>query len=216
MFLRAFRICCPEFVDREFLKIYDVGTKLKYPKFLIDKSLQTAKKVFYSNECRGTFNNENILALPFNLNFTYIQKLLKTFKINVIFKNSGTLKSLLINNSPKQNYGCIYTIPCNGCDMRYLGQTGKILDCRIKQHKYAVRTGQISNALFIHMNNNNHIIDWKSSSEIVICNNIIKRNIIESAFIKYFNHQLLNLSLGLFKLDCYLVNQIVRQYNVNF
>lgn len=122
---------------------------LKYPKFLIDKSLQKARKNFYSNNNREPFVRENILTLPYNVNLCFIKKLLKIFKINVVYKNSGTLQNIIVRNSPKQINGSIYTIPCAGCSNKYLSQTGKELDYRLKQHRYAVRTGQLTSALFV-------------------------------------------------------------------
>lgn len=46
MFLRALRICSPEFMDDEINKIYEISVKLKYPKSFVDSSLRKAKKTF--------------------------------------------------------------------------------------------------------------------------------------------------------------------------
>ena len=96
--------------------------------------------------------------------------------------------------------------------MKYVGQTGKELSVRLNQHKYCVRTGQMSSALFVHMNNFNHQIDWANSNQIVNCKNIIKRNIIESAFIKVCPQSILNISPGMYKLDPLIVKEIVNQF----
>ena len=107
--------------------------------------------------------------------------------------------------------GCIYKIPCKECNKCYIGQTGKSLALRVKQHKYSVRTGQESNALFIHLRDMNHCIDWPQATSIFPCNDIAKRNIIESSMIKHSKNDLINLSNGLYKLDNFISDRIVRQ-----
>ena len=103
-------------------------------------------------------------------------------------------------------------MPCNACDKRYIGQTGKDLSVRLKQHKYSIRTAQESNALFMHLSVFNHTIDWEGARELVLCTDIVKRNLIESCFIKFYNDTVLNISPGLFKLDSFIINEIIRYF----
>ena len=127
------------------------------------------------------------------------------------FSSNSTIKKLVINISPDQMDCCVYKIPCKDCDKYYIGQTGKDLAKRIKQHKYSVRTGQVSNALFIHLRDNNHCIDWSNASSIVSCHDILNRNIIESSLIKQSESQLINMSSGMYKLDSFICNKVHRQ-----
>ena len=69
----------------------------------------------------------------------------------------------------------------------------------------------MSNALFVHINNLDHMIGWNNAKEIMFCNDMIKRNIIESSVIKLFNNNLLNISNGLYKLDDWLIKHICKQ-----
>ena len=210
MFLRALRICSPAFIDDEFKAIYDIGSMLKYPKSFLDKSLNLAKKSFYTPEQKQPFDVKNMLVLPFSTKFVQVPSLLKHFNVNVVFSNNCTLKKLLIKNSPDQTDGCVYKIPCKDCDMFYIGQTGKDLDTRIKQHKYSVRTGQESNALFVHLRDKNHCIDWSNATSIFPCNKLLDRNILESSFIKQTEFVNINLNSGLYKLDRFISNKIYR------
>ena len=118
---------------------------------------------------------------------------------------------MLIKNSPKQTSGCIYEIPCNQCNKKYVGQSGKELAIRIKQHKYNVRTGSMASSLFQHMNEENHSINWNAAKEIMYCKDSVKRNIIESCIIKKNYMELLNTSPGLYKLDELLIDNICKQ-----
>ena len=47
MFLRALRVCCPEFLEAELKNIRNISSVLKYPSHFIDKALDKAKKSFY-------------------------------------------------------------------------------------------------------------------------------------------------------------------------
>ena len=213
-FLRALRICSPEFLDRELDKICNIGKNLKYPGTFLNKALTNAKKTFYSVDLREPLRFQNMLALPFHRNFYELPKVLKNFNITLVFKNSNTLSSLLIKNAPLKSTGCLYAIPCKDCDKIYLGQTGKELSVRLNQHKYSVRTAQPSSAIFFHMSTLNHPIDWSNTSKVLSCNDIVCRNIIESALIKTHSDKLLNLSPGMYKLDNYIIDKIVKTFKI--
>ena len=53
--------------------------------------------------------------------------------------------------------------------------------------------------------------NWNNSQEIISSNSYLIRNIIESCIIKKTFNENLNLSTGLFKLDNFVINQIVGQ-----
>ena len=214
MFLRALRICSPEYVDEEIDEIYRIASKLKYPKRYIDQSLVRAKKTFYNVKVREPYDFSNLLVLPYNDNFSKISSLLKDFKVNVVFRSSNTVKEKLIKNSPVVSNGCVYKVPCSTCDMFYVGQTGKSLTTRLNQHKYSIRTGQDSNALFAHIRDCDHPIAWNNAHSVVKCKGIIERNIIESSLIKHHREKVFNLSPGLYKLDGFVIKKIVANYKV--
>lgn len=208
MFLRALRICSPEFIDAEFKKVYDIAFSLKYPKYFIDIALRRARKTFYSDD-KKIFDCKNILALPFQKDFINIPKLLKNFNVNVVFKNPNTIKNLLIKHSPDIYRGCIYRIPCKDCEKCYVGQTAKEISLRRQQHRYDVRIGKTSNALFVHIMNCDHQIDWNNARQLLKCSDLINRNIIESCIIKVNWDNLMNLSPGMYKLDNFIVKKII-------
>ena len=209
IFLRALRICSPPYMENEIQKIHEIARGLQYPVYLIDKALRNAKKIFYSTGEKEPFSTNNILSLPFHNNFNGIPRMLKGFDVNVVFRYSN-VKSFIIRNSPKGGAGCIYNVPCNMCDGKYYGQTSKELSIRLKQHKYSIRTGQNSNALFVHLSQAGHTIDWDGAREMVFCADFVKRNLIESCFIKYYNDTALNISPGLFKLDNFIISEIMK------
>lgn len=206
MFLRAFRVCSPEYLQNEIDYIFGISEKLKYPRCFMDSALKKARKTFYS-DARRTFDNQNLLVLPFSSALSSVPRFCRTFGINVVFRYTSTVKNILIKNSPKNSLGCVYEIPCKDCNHSYFGQSGKGLLTRLKQHKYSVRTGQMSNGIFLHLNNFNHRINWEGAKVLLYCNNITKRNIIESALIRNSSN-LMNISQGMYKLDRFIINHI--------
>ena len=118
MFLRALRVCSPQFIDAEIKTIYDIALKLKYPRTFIDVAWKRARKTFYSTNDKLEFSKHNILKLPYDERFLDIPRILKLFNINVVFSNIN-VKSLVIKNSPKDLLGCIYEIPCKKSDKEY-------------------------------------------------------------------------------------------------
>ena len=212
MFLRAYRICSPEHIDEEINKIYEISANLKYPRIFIDKCLTAAKKTFYNSTEKQPYDNKNLLILPYNKNFKHLPQILKPLDINVAFRNDNTVKSSIIKNGPSNKIGCIYKVPCKMCNKAYIGQTGKTLDTRLKQHRYCVRSGQETNALFIHLRDTGHPIDWTNATNVLQNSSVIERNIIESSLIKKSWQSNLNLSDGLYRLDPIIIKEITDKY----
>ena len=215
MFLRALRICDPEFLDEELNYIHNLANKLCYSKDFSNHCLRKAEKTFYSNNNRQPFNKKNILALPYHQELTPLSHILKNLNIHVVFRYENTVKSSLIKNSPHNSSGCVYAIPCKHCDDIYVGQTGKALDDRIKQHKYSVRTGQQSSGVFKHVESKNHNIDWGNAKEIYKSNSSVERLIAETILIKVNDNRTMNLNDGLYNIDEILVNLLLDNDKVN-
>lgn len=160
--------------------------------------MEKAKKSFYCTTSKNTENRKNVLTLPFHQEFTPLVKLLKPLTINVAFKYNSSIKNILIKNSPPSESG-VYKIPCKDCNKCYIGQTGKNLEKRKSQHKYNIRTGNESSALFVHLSTENHRIDWDNSTTIFKARSESERLIVEACLIKQMNT--FNLHEGLYKID---------------
>ena len=205
MFLRAFRICDPEYFDTEIKRIFDIGRKLCYPLTFLESCFNKTKRRFYEGSQRDSIVLVNILSLPFRHEFCPLVNLLKVFNINVIFKYEDTIRNIVIKNSPESNTNIgVYNVPCKDCNLIYVGQSGKLLSERLKQHKYNIRTANESSALFKHQQNQCHLMNWNNSKVVFKCNDTIVRLIVEGAIIKLTNN--MNLCNGLFKIDNILLS----------
>lgn len=71
----------------------------------------------------------------------------------------------------------------------YVGETGRDLSIRMKEHKDHIRLGQteksaIANHSWANLNDNDHIIDWDSAQIIVSEGRYTQRNAMEAVIIK--------------------------------
>ena len=201
MYLRALRICSPEYIDEEFSKIESIGNNLSYPKYFLEDCLCRAKKTFYNPTIVEREPYKPMLCLPYHSNFQHVLPLMGKLGIRVVFRFPISLKSMLIKNSPRDENNIVYRIGCLDCNLFYLGQTSKGITARCKNHKYHVSRGNTNNALAVHWLETSHAIDWEGSSPIVQVNDLTKRNILESFLIGSTKGHNLNISPGLFSLD---------------
>ena len=214
MFLRALRICSPEYIDDEIRNIYDIGNKMRYPKHFLDTSYNCARRTLYNPKPKQAFNKNNLLILPYQENLVGVPELLRNFNINVVFTNKNTVRQMLIKNSVNCQKGCVYKIPCKMCNNFYVGQTAKPLTVRIDQHKKYVREGNQSSGIFMHLSNSNHPVDWGNAKVITYSNNIVERNLIECSLIRFSQDINVNLNQGLYKLDNYISKEISKLFKL--
>ena len=215
MFLRALRICSDQFLNEEINYIKNIAKSHQYPSYIIDKAYKLAYNSFTNVRHLNEDRNNNRLVLPYHDNFKHLPFIFRHhFNIEIVFKNAFSLGNFVIKNTPCSDTGVVYRINCKDCDSFYIGQSGKSLNTRIKQHKYSIKTAQLSNALFVHLNNNNHGIDFGNSKVISKIKNINNRYIVESALINYNQNKTVNLCPGLYKLDPFIVSAIVKFLNI--
>ena len=135
------------------------------------------------------------------------------FNNTIVFNYNSTIKNNLINNNLNKSEACIHKIPCANCPPSYVGQTGKSLEGRIKEHKYSIISGQENSAHFQHVRGFNHRINFDLSSVIKCNSNFTEKNIVQSAIIETHKN-LLNISQALYNLDPFIALSISKLLNV--
>ena len=212
MFLRALKICDPEFLDEEIQTIYNLALELCYPIHFIDNCLQRARRTYFNSDRPNPFDMDNILVLPYRHEFLNIVNSLKCLNINVVFSNNSSVKNSLFRNKPTVDRGGVYQIFCSTCNIPYIGQTGKELSIRVGQHKCNIRTANNASALFCYVRDKNHPIDWNSAKIVFKSDSIQDRLLIEGCLINSFNN--MNLTDGLFRMDELLKSIILKDKKV--
>jgi len=70
--------------------------------------------------------------------------------------------------SDKEKSGLVYQISYSNCDAVYIGETCRRLKTRKREHIDKVKNFEIKkSALYQHIVENDHFIDWNSSAKIL-------------------------------------------------
>jgi hypothetical protein len=64
----------------------------------------------------------------------------------------------------KTRIGTVYKVTCAECPATYIGETGRTLDCRIKEHKRSTEKQDVANRIAVHHIETNHRIDWEGAT----------------------------------------------------
>ena len=127
-----------------------------------------------------------------------IQRTLQKANIQVRHSSVTKLHSLLHTHKdkkdPHSNPG-VYKIPCN-CGKVYIGETGRSISTRLKEHKACYRQSQWEKSAIVkHAQQENHVIDWENSQLIHRTPNWYNRRVREA--IEIFKHNTVPQDTGL-------------------
>ena len=118
-----------------------------------------------------------------------VRQILGRVNIRAAFRTKTTIRSLLTSVKPTQSpldkTGVIYNIPCKDCDKVYVGETGRTLSARQKEHRRQLAYGRTdSSAVAAHAVSTLHDIDWENSSVLEHEDNFFKRKVKEALLIR--------------------------------
>ena len=96
-----------------------------------------------------------------------VRRVLTPLGVRVSFRPNSTLRQLLVklkDRVPTEELaGVVYQIPRAGCPATYVGQTGRCLSKRMKEHQKVVESGDCANlALAEHAWSHHHPVDWNN------------------------------------------------------
>ena len=118
-----------------------------------------------------------------------LRRTLTPLGIRTYFKPHKTIRQMLCK--PKdpipdlQQSGIVYRIPCSKCLASYIGQTGRRLEQRVKEHKRSVAQADFnSSALAEHAWTLEHEVDWISVKVVSNARDLVARLAEEAATIK--------------------------------
>ena len=127
------------------------------------------------------------------------QMLENEFQAEIIYSKTATLGEFLTKKrrkpEPIYQKNVVYKIPCkNPCPISYIGQTGKSLKTRVKQHGEMCRrkitvskllqSGKKDNGLAYHHLKTGHEFDLENASVLAVEKNYWRRLIVEGIEIK--------------------------------
>ena len=117
-----------------------------------------------SEEQRPSDGN-NIIVLPYFKGISeQLQRIFYKHGFKVCFKPLRTLRQHLVHVKDRiideQKCGTVYSIHCKDCNAEYVGETGRRLNTRIKEHKRSVALADSKSAISDHANSSHHDINW--------------------------------------------------------
>ena len=126
------------------------------------------------------------------LGLTYIQglseKLERIYKghgINIYHKPENTLRSLLVKpkdkDTPSQKSNAIYHLQCGKCESDYIGETGRGVGIRFKEH---INLRHSTSAIAEHIRKTNHQFPAENIKILTCEDNTIKRRVKEALAIR--------------------------------
>jgi hypothetical protein len=126
----------------------------------------------------------------------FVRKVTNVFKntnLRIAFQPTNTIWKLLkIKKKPPNIYtkSGVYTIKCSSCNRFYIGQTGRDLNTRYKEHLRYIRTNNPKSAFALHILDNNH--QYNSMDEslqlVVPCRKRNGLNLLENLYIQLFRN----------------------------
>ncbi len=117
------------------------------------------------------------VVLPYIKNVSEcIKRILLPLDIRTCFKPHTTLRQLLVHPKDpipvESQTGVIYQVSCGTFNIFYIGQTGRTITHRLKEHKQALTSPYHFSAVAEHAMKESHVIDWKSGKVIDICHQL--------------------------------------------
>ena len=199
-FLRAYRICSEEFLHDEIQHIISSFAKLKYPKrLLIDlkrKALQIRKR---STRTKPKKKDERYLAIPKSKPAETIVNQLERTGFKVSFTSGRKIGDMLKEKrkDKETDKSIVYKVPCGSCRKSYIGETGRGMEIRLREHKRDLRNHMEHSAFVMHAQKTNHLPNWDGAGILASCRSRENRKATEAAHIA--TNETFNIRVGFMK-----------------
>ena len=131
-----------------------------------------------------------VLRLPYISTIANrIRRLCQKLDIRLVCSSSNTIRSILCHPKdpikPMDQINVIYKISCKDCSKSYVGETGRRLEDRKRDHQAAVKRGDMDkNAIAYHCWNQDHTMDWNGTKRLSTEDQRFRRRIKESIWIR--------------------------------
>jgi len=158
---RALTLCSPS----------EVPAELRHLRAALSRNGYTKKDLSQLNSRRSKAprkrNTEaKRVVIPFVPGLSHkVSRCFRKAGVNVVYRPPPTIRSIISRKKPQQqeSLGVVYRIPCGFCSWSYVGETGRTLSERLKEHKRAVRNMSASSEISNHGLETGHAMDWSNA-----------------------------------------------------
>jgi len=93
-----------------------------------------------------------------------IRSILNKVNLKTGYKPIRTIKQELMKKrpAPAKQHGIIYNVECGDCAWKYIGESGRLVEERIEEHKRAVKRFDTCSEISNHVLNEDHQMEWSS------------------------------------------------------
>jgi hypothetical protein len=159
---RCISISDEEYVEEEMTKITQDLMKNGYKKQIINSRRRRVENC----QERTPETEGHFISVPYIKGVSErCSRILRPYGIKLANKSSNTLRSVLSKVKDKQptmeNTGVVYQVPCKDCHSVYIGETGKEIGKRIREHERAINRRDNLSKIFQHMDMTGHTMRWE-------------------------------------------------------
>lgn len=150
--------------------LQDLRVKLRnndYPDRIVEEVIQGTSKKLKKGKKEKEKDCTKWLSIcyPGRKRAKALRKISRKYGFKLAFKKNKTLANIFSKSykyNTNNNKGIIYSITCK-CGAEYIGETGKDLCHRIKQHKYAIKVIDYNNGIAVHCQECTAGIRWEEA-----------------------------------------------------
>ena len=211
--------------EEEDKRIRKALAECNHPKWAMDRVQQQMQSKQHKKKETNKQNDNpsrGMVVIPYVEGIAEkFQRICWKYRVSTAMRPTNTLKSLLVHPKDKKNNletsEVVYEVPCKGCNKMFVGETGRQLGVRLKEHQKdsekiaekkftrAMRksstTEQHKSAITDHVAQENHLINWEETKIIARDSNPFTREVRAAIQIRKRGTKALNRDDGLHSLD---------------
>lgn len=188
---RALKLTHAKYRVNTLKTVKQILTGNNYPCFLVEKVIRERLHKMYNTLQDKENATNNFITIPYIEGLgEKLSRYLRQHDFKVAYKPVDKIKDVLFTKtkdkiSKDKNINVVYEIPCGACEKSYVGETSQFLCKRLSQHKYNVKTKNISGTgLSQHTIEEGHIFDFDKTKILDKVTNSYTRLITETFHIK--------------------------------
>ena len=175
-------------INKEWATINAMAKSNGFPESIVC-NLRT-KLTLKKHKHESTTKEPNQKWVPFTYFGPAVRRITNLFKdcnIKIAFRTTNSIqKQLSKDPSNLQNPSSIYKLKCNTCNKMYVGQSGRGIDTRYKEHIRYIRTNNPQSAYATHILQNRHEYGPKNDTLQLLkaCSNRTQMNCWETMYMQ--------------------------------
>ena len=165
--LRAHRICSPGYLQTEIDHILNSFLRLQYPSGWLQSRVIRAQTIATRDMTQANTDPQpkSRITVPTSTAAEKLKPILQKTDSHLVLTASTQVRDIVRRPTTKQPHclSVVYNIPCGGCERTYVGETGRGLEMRLKEHQNDMRNMTTTNAMVQHALQTGHRPNWTNA-----------------------------------------------------